>query len=76
MATQTDVVNSSGTSSANRLYIGYYRTTCSRCHHAPKYTVVILAGAIGTMLRSRELESDVDEHLWGPATKVWGNAHG
>lgn len=36
----------------------------------------LVAGAIGTMLRSRELDSDVDEHLWGPATKVWGRAHG
>lgn len=36
----------------------------------------LVAGALGSMLRSRELESDVDEHLWGGATKVWPRANG
>lgn len=45
------------------------------CDQVDEHSALV-AGAIGTMLRARELESDVDQHLWGPATKVWGRAHG
>lgn len=31
----------------------------------------LVGGAIGTMLRARELESDVDKILWGRETQVW-----
>lgn len=36
----------------------------------------LLDGAIGTMLRTRELGSDVDDCLWGPATKLWSQSRG
>lgn len=29
----------------------------------------LVIGVLATMLRARELESDVDEHLWGPGTR-------
>lgn len=45
-------------------------TMLTLCDQVNEHSALV-AGAIGTMLRSRELESDVDEHLWGPATKIW-----
>ncbi len=45
------------------------------CNQVDEHSALV-AGAIGTMLRARELESDVDQDLWGPATKVWGRTHG
>jgi hypothetical protein len=27
------------------------------------------------MLRARELASDADERLWGPATRLWARSH-
>lgn len=65
--------------------------TIYRCRHLieerPECTVgnlvdlvqehpALVTGALATMLRSRELECDVHERLWGPETMLWARAHG
>lgn len=59
-----------------RLIEGQPRITMSALCDQVDGHYALVAGAIGTMLRSRELESDVSENLWGPATTVWERAHG
>lgn len=37
---------------------------------APEDTALVM-GALATMLRAREIESDVDRNLWSPQTRFW-----
>lgn len=46
-------------------------TLCGRVEESE----ALVVGAVGTMLRARELASDVDERLWGPATRLWGRSY-
>lgn len=42
---------------------------------ASEHTALVV-GALAMMLRTREINSDVDQHLWGPQTRVWERGHG
>lgn len=74
----------------NRCRSHELRPVIFRCRHLieeqPNLTMVALRklvdehpalvdGAVATMLRARELESDVDERLWGGGTKLWMRHH-
>lgn len=46
------------------------------CQQLASESTALVTGAVATLLRSREIESDVDTHLWGPCTALRVHRHG
>ncbi|WP_426788028.1 hypothetical protein [Xanthomonas campestris] len=46
------------------------------CKQLPSESTALITGAVATLLRSREVESDVDTRLWGPGTVLRTHRHG
>lgn len=46
------------------------------CQQLTTESTALVTGAVATLLRSREIESDVDTHLWGPGTVLRTHRHG
>lgn len=52
------------------------RTVLDISRELASENTALVVGALATMLRTRELQSDVDHQLWGPQTRVWERGHG
>ena len=52
------------------------RITIAELHELVDEHPALVHGAIGTMLRARELDCDVTNVFWGPGTRVWSRACG
>ncbi len=46
------------------------------CQQLASESTALVTGAVATLLRSREIESDVDTQLWGPCTALRVRRHG
>lgn len=55
---------------------GGERTILDVSRELASENTALVVGALAMMLRTREIKSDVDQHLWGPQTRVWEPGHG
>ncbi|WP_349780511.1 hypothetical protein [Xanthomonas sp. WHRI 7065] len=46
------------------------------CQQLTSESTALITGAVATLLRSREVESNVDTRLWGPGTMLRTHLHG
>ena len=46
------------------------------CQQLATESTALVTGALATLLRAREIQSDVDTHLWGPGTVLRPHRHG
>ena len=58
------------------LHGGRAWTVLDLCQQLASEHQALVVGALATLLRTREIEGNVDQQLWGPQTRVWERGHG